>query len=248
MYLICKNCHHTFEGNFCPNCGQSANTNKINLQFVLFDLQRSILRFDKGILYTTKQLFTRPGHAIREFIEGKRIQHSRPMVTVLVLASIYGLLNHFFQINLSPDPSGEGSTTDELNEFLISHYALVTLLTIPFYTVGTFVCFRKQGYHFMEYFILDTFKTSQRLIFHIAVFPILYYFNEEPQLKFVLAIIFMLDIGLMYWSNATFFDKLTKIRVLLFTILSLLACVLSIIILSQLIIFFYVFYELVLIN
>ena len=40
-------------------------------------------------MYSGKQLFTRPGHAIREFIEGKRIKHLKPISLVIVLALVF---------------------------------------------------------------------------------------------------------------------------------------------------------------
>src|SRR5208283_4811746 len=96
----CLNCHHTLTGKYCSYCGQSAATHKINVHFLWHDIQHGLLHIDKGILYTTKELFTRPGHSIREFIEGKRVRHFKPISLVLVLAGIYGLLYHFFKINM----------------------------------------------------------------------------------------------------------------------------------------------------
>ncbi|QOG00887.1 DUF3667 domain-containing protein [Flavobacterium sp. MDT1-60] len=37
-------------------------------------------------------MFTRPGHSIREFIEGKRVKHFKPLWLVAVLGALYGFL------------------------------------------------------------------------------------------------------------------------------------------------------------
>ena len=37
---------------------------------------------------------------MREFLNGKRVKHFKPMSFVILLAGIYGLLSHYFDINL----------------------------------------------------------------------------------------------------------------------------------------------------
>ena len=93
-------------------------------------------------------------------------------------------------------------------------------MTIPFYTIGTFVFFRKQGYNFIEFLIQNTFKASQRLFLHILLFPVIYYFNETPQINKVRLILYLIDVALIFWTNIQFFDKLSKPKVILYSILS----------------------------
>ena len=100
MQIICKNCGHIFSGQFCNNCGQSAATHKLNLHFIWHDIQHGLLHFDKGILYTAKKLFTKPGKSIREFIEGKRVKHFKPISLVIILATLYGVLRHLFHFSI----------------------------------------------------------------------------------------------------------------------------------------------------
>lgn len=102
MEITCKNCHQIYTGHYCNNCGQSAETHKINAHFLWHDIQHGLLHFEKGILYSLKQLFSRPGHSIREFIEGKRVRHFKPLSLVVVLATLYGFMYHYFHINLYP--------------------------------------------------------------------------------------------------------------------------------------------------
>lgn len=106
---------------------------------------------------------------------------------VVILATLYGFLYHYFHINPIIDTSGD--ETDALfnfknvNEWMATHFSWLTLATIPLYTLGTYIAFKKQGYNYIEYFILNTFKASQRLFAHLALFPLLYYFNGTPHIK-----------------------------------------------------------------
>ena len=99
MVNTCVNCGMPVEGKYCSNCGQSTEEHTINLHFLWHDIQHGLFHFDKGILFTVKELFTRPGHSIREFIQGKRVQHFKPVSLVLILATVYAFLFHYFHIN-----------------------------------------------------------------------------------------------------------------------------------------------------
>ncbi|MFC6098410.1 DUF3667 domain-containing protein [Flavobacterium qiangtangense] len=234
--MICKNCDNTFEGNFCNNCGQSAATHQLNAHFIWHDIQHGLFHFDKGMYYSAKELYLRPGHSIREFIEGKRIKHFGPISLVIVLATIYGLLYHYFDINLFKNAQ-EGIKLN-LNDWISKHYSWLTLATIPFYTFGTYISFRKQGYNYIEYLVLNTFKASQRLILHIVTFPILYYFNGTPMLSNFITTLYIIDVILIYWTNFQFFDRMGKIKVLFLSILSHLIFLATFIIVMALILVF----------
>jgi hypothetical protein len=242
MKLTCKNCNHIYKGHYCNNCGQTAQTHQLNFHFLWHEIRFSLFHFNEGILYSGKQLFTRPGHTIREFIEGKRVKHFKPISLVIVLASLYGLLYHYFDISFvvasTANASESGIDAVKFNEWIGTHYAWSTLLTIPLYTIGTGVAFRKQGYNFVEYFILNTFKASQKLFIHIALFPLLYYFNGTPKMKTLSLIIYLIDVVFIYWTNAQFFNKMSLKKSFLLTLLSqliFLTCLISIILVVDLI-------------
>jgi hypothetical protein len=242
MKVSCKNCNQIYTGNYCSNCGQTAETYRLNFHFLRQEIQRGLLHFDQGILYSGKQLFSRPGHAIREFIEGKRVKHFKPISLVIVLASLYGLLYHYFHISfVEPSPNGSseaGIDVVKLNEWMGTHYAWTTLLMIPLFTIGTSIAFRKQGYNLVEYFILNTYKASQKLFVHIALFPLLYYFNGTHKMTALSLTIYLVDVVFIYWTNAQFFNKMSLKKSLLLTLLSqliFLSCLISIIFVIDLI-------------
>jgi hypothetical protein len=220
MEIICKNCNQTFKGHYCNNCGQSADTHKINAHFLWHDIQHGLLHFDNGIPYSIKQLFIRPGHSIREFIEGKRVRHFKPLSLITVLAALYGFLYHYFQINLFQSSAESGIDLGDFNEWMATHFAWVTIATIPIYTMGTYIVFRKQGYNFFELFVLNTFKASQRLSVQILAFPILLYLNSKHHAEKFSSITYLLGIILILWTNIQFFNRMSRTKAFFLTILS----------------------------
>lgn len=213
----CLNCGTPLQGKYCSNCGQASDTHRISGHFLWHDIQHGLLHVDKGILFTAKELFTRPGRAIREFMEGKRVRHFKPVSLVIVLAGVFGFLSHMFHINLlsnnfSVSGSGEQyiqvkETIDKMSEWLSTHYAIVSLLTIPIFAVGTFVAFRKSGYNFIEHIVLHTFLSGQRLMLHIATFPILFVFHETEHVRTTARVIDIVGYCLLAWAILQFFTQ-----------------------------------------
>jgi hypothetical protein len=224
---ICKNCNHNFDGNFCNNCGQAADTHKLSLHYILHDLQHGLLHFDNGIFYTIKQLLTRPGHSIREFINGKRVRHFKPLSLIVILATLYGLLYHYFISNLfgvQPVHIAEGvlSVYEKVIRWNLDHFAYATLILILSTTTASYLVFKKQGCNLAEHLVLNTFYRGLVLLIGFILFPVLYIFHKSvtENLKTYALITQLLDFVLMYWCYAQFFNKLKKIQSLGLTVLT----------------------------
>ena len=223
MQVTCKNCDQTYSGQFCNNCGQPADTHKLNLHFILHDIQHAFFHFDKGVLFTAKELFTRPGNSIREFIEGKRVKHFKPISLVIILATLYGVLRHLFHFSVLDKKAVseiQGVEYESLNEWISHHYYWIILLSIPMFSLASYLVFRKQGYNFIEHFVLNAYMASQRLILRIAIFPITKYFTESSYNKLFVDILMLMDIVLIFWTYITFFNNLSKIKAFLYSIYS----------------------------
>eukprot|EP01132_Coremiostelium_polycephalum_P020155 gene20155-23955_t len=68
MTTNCLNCNEKIAGKFCSNCSQASSTHRFSLAHVFkHDFIHGIFHFDKGFFYTIKELFTRPGHSIRDY-------------------------------------------------------------------------------------------------------------------------------------------------------------------------------------
>lgn len=49
--VICKNCKQHFKGHYCNNCGQPAETRKLDFHFLIHDIQH-------GLMYWTNMQFS----------------------------------------------------------------------------------------------------------------------------------------------------------------------------------------------
>ena len=242
MTTICKNCHDHFEGNYCSHCGQSSNTHKINIHFVWHDIQHGLLHFDKGILFTIKELFARPGFTIREFIEGKRVNHYKPLSLVLVLAGVLAILSHHFKVDMdflvkvtSTTTGGAAPTSKtgflEVKDWLDNNFTLVTLLFLPLNGVASFLAFKKYGYNYTEHLVFNAFLTSQKLIIYIVLLPLVVLFKDTHFLIFITSGRNLVVFGMALWTFIQFFTNRSKFKTFLLTLLTYLFIIIQLFIL-----------------
>jgi Protein of unknown function (DUF3667) len=102
MDVTCKNCSNVCDTHFCGECGQKMHVHRFDTKHIfLHEIPHSIFHLDKGFLLTTKELIKRPGHFIRDYIEGKRANHYGPIQYVFIIGIVIGVLINVFK----SDPS-----------------------------------------------------------------------------------------------------------------------------------------------
>lgn len=92
---ICKNCGASYNGEYCPSCGQSSHTERLSVKEMGRVLLDTLLGVDNNLYRTIGSLFTRPGHMVREFLIGERSKYLKPVQMLLGLVTVYLLLSNF---------------------------------------------------------------------------------------------------------------------------------------------------------
>ena len=109
-----------------------------------------------------------------------------------------------------------------MNDWIASHYALSTLISIPFYALGSYLAFKKSGYNFMEHGVMNLYLGSMKIVVNFALFPLLYVYNNTQAMGIVVSISFLLDIlitACVYYSFFKGFRPANRvIRIILSTI------------------------------
>ena len=196
----CLNCGTEFEGKFCPECGQSAETGRFSFKFIWENLIAAILGRDGGIWFTLKNLFTRPGAMIVEILNGKRRKYFSPfpmlffsLTVYLLIASVSGSRD---ELNISEkDITAELESTAEYEEdirliyttaykglqFYYNHYTACYLLTLPLLVLATRRAFGKQirkRYNGAEYTITVVYSMVMVVLFRCVV-SLVYLFSAD---------------------------------------------------------------------
>ena len=107
----CANCGHTFTGNYCPVCGQSAKEGRVDW----LSLHRIVMMVwgldSRSMLYSLWQLIWRPGYMIGEYISGRRQVSFPPVKMLFILAIFYAV---FIQLTGLDHAAATSSQQDQL--------------------------------------------------------------------------------------------------------------------------------------
>lgn len=174
----CINCSQPVSGNFCSNCGQKSNVKRYTLRFILENLLSSIFNLDKGFWLTIKHLTTSPSQVIKTYLSGNTIRYFNPFKLFLFSSFVYTFI--IIQFNIF-DQSIEqiksyGLYTKDAEdsqllmlEYIKKYMSLINLINIPFYSLSTYLLFRKYKYNFTEHMIINTYTISLYTVYNIPV-------------------------------------------------------------------------------
>ena len=99
----CANCGYTYEGTFCPICGQCHDVGKVGWRTISSALASVFgLSSNQSTLMFVIQLFSRPGYMISDYINGRRKVCSSPITMLGVMAVLTVLVT-----SVSPNPRAD---------------------------------------------------------------------------------------------------------------------------------------------
>ena len=198
----CKKCGTEFQGNYCPNCGTPYMLPRINGQYIVKEI-RSVLNFDKGILYTIRELILRPGMNIRIFIQEDRNRLVKPIIFLILCSLIYTLTQrvlHFEDEYMKSDV--RDSAAIKIYEWVRTHYGYANIIMGVFIGLWTKILFRKSEFNLYEILILIFFIMGMGMLFYTL-------FGIAESLTRLKILHLGSLIGIIYsaWAIGSFFNK-----------------------------------------
>ncbi len=213
----CPNCgnHLTKTDQFCPGCGQSSNTHRLDMHHILHDLVHVFTHADKGFLFLTKELALRPGLTVKAYLAGRRKQYFNPFSYLMLTIAVSAFLtNYFHLLEIDVQHSNPVST------MISKNINLIFLIGVPVTALFTLLMFYKSGYNFAEYLALQAFMGGFRVFFFILIFTPLVIFFREYYFT-ALSVYLVAWVAFLSWTNIQFFGG-NKLWVTLRTVLVIL--------------------------
>lgn len=165
----CLNCTHQLIDNYCQNCGQKSSTHRYSIKhFVEHDFVHGVWHVDKGMLFTIKELFIRPGNSVREYIQGKRANYFSFVTLILLILTASGLLAPYIHIKLSDLMPNNKDMMNSFENFATKYPKLLVVITIPVNSLFSLLWFRKAKLNYSENLVLNSYKAAAELI--VALF------------------------------------------------------------------------------
>ncbi len=201
--MNCKNCNKAVDSKYCPDCGQAIKLHRIDGHYIIHEIEH-VLHFEKGILYTVKELLINPGKNVRNFINENRVRLVKPIIFIIITSLIYSLVNHFFHIEdgyLKIDEV-KLSTTGKIFKWVQDHYGYANIIMGIFIAFWTKLFFKKYSYNFFEILILLCFVMGMGMLI-FALFALLQGLTKLNLMQYggIVGIIYIT------WAIGSFFDK-----------------------------------------
>lgn len=148
---VCVSCGNTFEGNYCPICGQRHDVGKVNWSTIWDDV-KSIIGLDKpkSVVSFLVQLFGRPGYMSGDYVSGRRNMYSSPIAMLGVIAASALLIGgHTVHAKTGwVDSLAEGGgVAGAVLTWLSSHLEWTVLIQTIFLIFPTWLLFRHAPRH-----------------------------------------------------------------------------------------------------
>ena len=154
--ITCLNCGKLFIGNYCPNCGQKAEVERLSVTVLLKETAHFFSHFEKGFIHTAWDFIVRPGRASIDFLKGKRKQYQKPVSYFLILTGLYILLHNFiihrynYHYSLFREIKSPLDFQEQSNITLRTHFTPFIVIVILFSAVIIYPILARKRYNFVE--------------------------------------------------------------------------------------------------
>jgi hypothetical protein len=199
----CKTCNLELTSKYCPNCGQPSQLKRIDGHYIIHEIEH-VLHFERGILYTIKELIANPGQNVRNYLSDNRSRLVKPIIFIIVTSLIYSTFSNFFHIedgyvNYLDDHK---STTSAIFKWIQGHYGYANIIMGIFIALWTKLFFRKYKLNIFEILILLCFVIGMGMLIYSVFIVIqgLTHFNLMQTAGIV---------GFVYttWAIGQFYEK-----------------------------------------
>lgn len=216
----CKNCNELIERHFCTHCGQK-KYKRIDKKYILDEVQYTFLHANKGLLFSVKNIIKNPGKTAREFIDGNRVNHYKPILLAFVLTGISTFLSiKVLHLNEAVGTAYKGNkyvnvkAIEEMMEFTSHYNSLIMMALVPFFALTTFIPFRKWGQNYYEHIVMNAYFLSLYMLVNIIIVdPIVFIFKNRFQENIfnIVSYVLLLVPFLLVWFYRGFYpDKPIK--------------------------------------
>ncbi|MNK02649.1 hypothetical protein D3C87_204740 [compost metagenome] len=218
MENTCLNCNHLITENFCTYCGQK-KYKRIDRKYLTDEVQYMVIHTNKGFFYSLKNIIKAPGKTARDFIDGNRVNHYKPLLMAFVLSGISAFISFkIIDINSVMERYFAAHTEqkiavswmNDLTSVMSSYNSAIMLLLIPIISIVTFLVFRKWGQNYYEHIIMNTYiQILYTIISIVLLSPIMYFLKDSPD-TFMFVVIgstFIIYPIIMTWLYKQFYSE-----------------------------------------
>lgn len=201
--MNCQKCNHPIAEDLCAACANPVAVKRIDKHYISHEILH-LLHFEKGIFYTIKELLVRPGHSIREFINGDRAKHMKPVAFLIVTSLLFTIFGHLFHIEEFSKGKLQLKNTHitDVQTWVETHFGYANIIMGGFIALFVKLLFRKYKYNLFEITVLLCYVMGQGM-FLLTIETLFSGLLNAAAFNIILTII-----GFAYptWAIGQFFD------------------------------------------
>lgn len=165
--MNCKSCNAAVADKYCAHCGYPVALKRVDSHYIIHEVQH-VLHFEKGILYTIRELLVRPGINIRRFLTEDRSRLVKPVLFLVICSLLYTLVTHFFHIEHDHyvDGSIRHETFATLTTWIEGHYGYANIIMGLFIGAWLKLFMRKSAYNYYEVLIMLCFVIGTGMLIY----------------------------------------------------------------------------------
>ena len=150
----CLNCGHSYNGNFCSNCGQKADVKRITAAVLFEEILHFFTHLEKGFFRTSWNFIARPGSTSLNYLEGQRKKHQKPVSYFLVWTGLYIILHNLvinhYHYQLTEESFVQLNLTEQSNVLLRTHFTVFTIPILLVSAIVTYYVLARPRFNFTE--------------------------------------------------------------------------------------------------
>lgn len=202
--MNCKSCNKELTSKYCPDCGQPSELKRIDGHYIIHEIEH-VLHFERGILYTIRELILNPGQNIKNYFSKNRSRLVKPIIFIIITSLIYTFSIHFFHIEdqyVKFEGEADSTVTSKIFKWIEGHYGYANIIMGIFITFWIKLFFRKFNYNFFEILILLCFVMGMGMLIY-SLFAIIQGLTSAK----LMAIGGIIGIAYCTWAIGHFFGK-----------------------------------------
>ncbi|HST57479.1 MAG TPA: DUF3667 domain-containing protein [Longimicrobium sp.] len=206
----CANCGLARPGAYCATCGQRGTHGRLTVPAIVDQVASDVLNMDRGVLFTALELTRRPGDAIRDYVQGKRVRYTGPVKYFVLTVALttfattqLGMVDEIAEGMLHDAHGPAAFTPAQASAFMSQWMTLFMALGVPFTAAVTHRVFRRAGMTYAEHLVLNLYSYGHQCLGLVAA---LLLGSAFPGAEGVLVITWTLAMTAYFaWTCARFF-------------------------------------------
>ncbi|HUR10557.1 MAG TPA: DUF3667 domain-containing protein [Flavitalea sp.] len=208
--IICQNCGHEGENNYCSICGQVLQAKRISLPHLIHEVIHTFTHFERGYLFTLRELLFRPGIMQRKYLSGLRLHYQKPFPMFTISGTLCALALYLLYKNAPV-------LTDQ---YFKNYYFLVQAVLLPVYALITYLLFYSRKLYYAEALVLNIYMVGFMLLLILPINCFAFFLSTESISLIELIVLTIYNV----WTYVNFFNDKPTWWIIVKSIVSILAC------------------------